>query len=345
MWVNMRPHTTQLYNRIAVPYMIGISGRENWIDQKRKMILVRPGVKTMIKVLPRIVETTSEFDNLRRKERQCKLSHETEGLESLTKYTRIGCEMECAMKRAMAVCKCIPWFYPNNFLKWPICDMFGGYCYDRIMSFDESYWSCKQQCRKDCHEIEYIIFENVLPMDFKKMCHESSFQHKQLKHNIQQHFAFHNYKTLVQNESIPDLETSYKNGSLCQDYLQRYVGFVNVYSPASYVILTNRDQAVVFYDKLGTVGGTFGLFIGMSLLSFGEVAIFLITIVYEIWLIFRYPDTSWKNWKEFVGLSYGERIIRNQNKVDVSVRIHNYKRLCNLHQRKYELVNIFYCRF
>ena len=57
MWVNMRPYTTQLYNPIAVPYVIGITGQNNLIDQKRNLILIRPGMETAIKVIPRIVQT------------------------------------------------------------------------------------------------------------------------------------------------------------------------------------------------------------------------------------------------------------------------------------------------
>ena len=47
--------------------------------------------------------------------------------------------------------------------------------------------------------------------------------------------------------------TSYTNGSLCQDYVRNHVGFVNVYSPAAYVLLTKRDKAVFFYDQIGTI--------------------------------------------------------------------------------------------
>ena len=289
MWLNMRPYTTQLYSRTAVPYVIGISDQKNLVDQKRKTILVHPGKETMIKIIPRIVETTSDFDTLKMNQRNCKLSYETDGLEYLTHYSRVGCEMECAMRKAMSICKCIPWHYPNNFKMYPICEMFAGYCFDRVMSGDTNYWNCKQQCRKDCHETKYIVIEDVLPINHKKICLEGSSMDKQIKHNFQQYFAFHNYKTLVQGEVIPDLAKSYTNGSLCEDYVKSYLGFVNVYGPTSHVILTKRDKAFFFYDQLGTVGGTFGLFIGMSLLSFVEIAMLLVSIGYQIWQIYMNP--------------------------------------------------------
>ena len=293
----MKPYVSHLYSSTAIKYNIGISGPRDSMDQQRNLIRIYPGQQTMIKVLPRLVETTKDFESLERKERNCKLSHETEGFEYLTKYSRRGCETECSIKRAISVCKCIPWYHPFDFKGYPICEMFGGYCFDQMMSDDTNYRGCKYQCKKDCHETEYIVIENVFPIDYKETCHHRSFQDEQFKHNFQQHFVFHNYKTLIHGGHIPDLAKSYDNGSLCEEYVKNYVGFVNVYSPAAFVILTKRDQAVFFYDKIGTIGGTFGLFIGMSLLSFAELAMLLVSLGYQTWQICRNPARFEENGK------------------------------------------------
>ena len=289
MWINMNPYTSQLYSSSSLKYTVGISGQSDFVDQKRNRITIRAGQQTMVKILPRPFETTKDFDSLELDERNCKLPHETNGFEYLTKYSRVGCETECAMKTAISVCKCIPWHLPNDFKINPICEMFGGYCFDQVIADERHYRDCKYQCLPNCHETEYIVIDNILPMDYKKTCHKGSFQDKQFKHNFQQHFAFHNYKTLVQGELIPDLAKSYENGSLCEEYMKNYVGFLNVYSPTSHVILTNRDKAVFFYDKIGTIGGTFGLFIGTSLISFAEIAMLLVSIGYQIWLFCLNP--------------------------------------------------------
>ena len=305
----MKPYISQLYGSTAQKYYIGISGPDDFIDQKRNAIRIRPGKKTMIKVLPRLVKTSKGFDSLEVKERGCKLSHETIGLEHLTKYSRIGCETDCAIKRAMSVCKCIPWYLPNDFKVYPLCEMFGGYCFDQMMDDDIIYRDCKYLCLKDCQETAYIVIDNIFPLDYKRICHYRSFQGQQFKRNFQQHFVFYNYQTLVQGGLIPDLVKSYENGSLCEEYVKNYVAFVDVYSPTSTVILTNRDKAVNFYIQLGTIGGTFGLFIGMSLLSFGEVAILLVSIGYQIWQICKNPA----RFEEGGKLSLNQFIVRSSN--------------------------------
>ena len=297
----MKPYTSQLYGSTALKYTVGISGPDDFIDQKRNVILIRPGQQTMVKVIPRLVRTTKDFKSLELKERNCKLSHETSEFEYLTKYSRLGCETECAIEIAISVCKCIPWHLPNDFNPkvqlFPTCEMFGGYCFDQVMSEENNYRYCKYRCLRDCDETEYIKIVNVFPIDYKEVCRKGSFQDKQFGHNFQQHFAFHNYKTLVQGGVIPDIAKSYENGSLCEEYVKNYVGFVNVYSPTAFVILTNRDKAVFVYDQIGTIGGTFGLFIGMSLLSFAEVAMLLVSIGYQTWQLCKNPERFVENGK------------------------------------------------
>ena len=72
------------------PYTIGITTKENLIDQKRKIIKLKPGTHVSIKLLAQIIETSEEFDNFDVKYRKCKLSHEMEGFQMVQNFTRSG---------------------------------------------------------------------------------------------------------------------------------------------------------------------------------------------------------------------------------------------------------------
>ena len=154
-----------------------------------------------------------------------------------------------------------------------------------------------------------------------KLGFEKSFLGLHFKRYFRKHFAFQTYKTLVEEGSIPDLATSYDNGSLCKDYITSYVAFVSVDSPTKKVILTKRDKSVFFYDKLGIVGGTFGLFVGMSLISFAEVAILLIEIFYQFYRYGKNPMefvdevSSWFNNKD---KCYNKKMNKLDNDIKVS---------------------------
>ena len=130
-----------------------------------------------------------------------------------------------------------------------------------------------------------------------------------LEYSFSKHFAFEAYETLVEGGSLPNLEASLSNGSLCQNYVQKYLAFVSISSPTGSVIKTVQDKRFTFFDQLGTVGGTLGLFTGMSVLSMIEVSIFafvllkciieeVINIFLNPWSIKRYFISKKKNKSE-----------------------------------------------
>ena len=136
-------------------------------------------------------------------------------------------------------------------------------------------------------------------LDVKGMCKLGSFMSEHLDYSFSKHFAFEAYETLVKGGSIPDLHKGLTNGTLCETYVKNYISFVSVSSPTGSIVRTIHDNRFTFNDKLGTVGGTLGLFTGMSILSIAEVFIFsfvlVASIIYELISFLRNPF-SILNW-------------------------------------------------
>ena len=282
MWINMKPYSPQATTPKGKKYTIGISDKRNHIDQHRNTITLRPGHQIRVKAVPRLFTTTTDFNELPQDQRKCKLPQEIEGLSFLKEYTRIGCETECALQKALSVCKCIPWYYPSNIKGLPMCEMFGGHCFEVMMSDERHYKTCKAQCLVDCYETAYIIFWSSTPIDLKSTCKPGGFHHYHFEKTFTKHFAFQAYKTLVEGGYVPDVRTSFNNGSLCQEYVQNYVSFVSVESPSTRIISTHKDRRIFFYTQLSTFGGTFALFVGMSVISFFEVAFLIFYLAQEL---------------------------------------------------------------
>ena len=155
-WVNMKPYTNQPFGPKYIPYTIGVSEKNTFIDQKTSLHKLFPGYQTTIYVIPKLLETTSDFNNFDIDVRGCKLPHETSGFKFLREYSQKGCELECAIRKATSLCQCLPWQYPNNFSSFPMCDMFGGHCFNHIVSSIRYYKTCKTECLEDCHKKEAI---------------------------------------------------------------------------------------------------------------------------------------------------------------------------------------------
>ena len=130
-------------------------------------------------------------------------------------------------------------------------------------------------------------------LDIGEMCKLGNFMSEHLEYSFSKHFAFEAYETLVKGGSIPDLEKGLTNGTLCKSYVKNYISFVSVSSPTTSIVRTIHDKRFTFFDQLGTVGGTLGLFTGMSVLSIFEVLIFsfvlLGSIIYDLMSFLRNP--------------------------------------------------------
>ena len=125
-------------------------------------------------------------------------------------------------------------------------------------------------------------WHTFFPLNLEEICQEGHIIYKHFEQTFQQHFAFESYKVLVERGSIPDLATSYANGSLCKDFVRNYVSFVSVESPSTSVMKSRREKRVSFNDQLGIIGGTFGLFTGLSLLGVIEVLLSLYSLIKSI---------------------------------------------------------------
>ena len=307
MWVNMKPYSIQFYNPIAVPYTVGITGIDDAIDQKRLVHQIIPGHHITINVFPQLVLSSADFNAYDLSTRQCKLKHEVEGLNFLNGYTRRGCELECAMKKAVAFCRCLPWNYPNNFTSVSMCDMFGAHCFDKIMSDEKFYKQCQNECMEDCEENAFSVWYTSFPLNLEEVCIEGNMIYEHINQTFQQHFAFESYKILVDGGSIPNLIASYVNGSLCRNFVRNYASFVSIQSPSTNIIKSRRERNVSFNDQLGKIGGIIGLFTGMSLLSLANIFLFFYTIIKSLAKDFVQIFSNYSKEGKYVSLKENEQ--------------------------------------
>ena len=276
----MRPHINLKANAMNnIPYNIKISTKADMIDQKRGLVELKPGYHVIIRVVPKIIETSEDFDKFSVITRGCKLPYETDGLNFVQNYSKVGCELECAFNHSLAVCKCLPWYYPNDFSGTPMCDMFGAKCSDMIMSDETHYKNCSDQCLEDCKGTSYVAFPSYVPINFEEICGQPLFValFAQLYNSYEQ---VDWYENITMGKPLNGIPPFYQNGSekFCEDYVHRYVSIVTIETPTSTVIKSRKVKAISFIEQLATVGGTLGLFSGVSILSMVEVVCFFLTL-------------------------------------------------------------------
>ena len=273
--VNMKPYVNSKKSLTPnVPYNLRISTKNNMIDQRRGSIELKPGYHTVVRVVPKVVETTEEFEKYDVTKRKCKLPYETDRFNMSKIYTKDGCELECAIDSALNICKCLPWYYPNNFTITPICDMFGGKCFDMIMSDERHYKKCNKTCLEDCKGTTYVSFPFKEEINIGNICREPLFNDFFKKLN-KRYENIHWFEHLTEGK----WEGNSDGIELCHDYVKKYISIVTIETPTSTVVKNIRDQAVTLPDWIILIGGFLGLFCGISILSIFEIIFFCLKII------------------------------------------------------------------
>ena len=289
MLLLLKPHVTLPYSDNSAEYSLGISTTINAIDQKMNVINLVPGLKTVVSVTPQLIETSEGFDDLDVFSRSCKLPHETYGLQLNKNYSRTICEHECSFMKATSICKCIPWFFRNESTSVPICDMFGGHCFNKVMSTREFYKVCSKDCLEDCNGLQLSWEKSFRPINIDKICRKGSVLHKYLSQTAKQHFSNDHYKRLITGDKnqFVYLDNIMRQGkisdhyeTLCKEFVAKYVAIVSVESPTDVITLISRDLSVTFMEKIGVLGGELGLFTGFSIVTILDI----LTIIYnKVW--------------------------------------------------------------
>ena len=272
----------------TTPYNVKISTKTDMIDQNRGSIELRPGYHLVIRVTPKVVDTNEDFEKFDVNTRACKLPHETNEGGFFQNYTKYGCELECALNHSLAICKCIPWYFPNDFKKIPMCDMFGSKCVDTFLSDETYYKDCSEQCLEACKSTSYAAIPSYLPINPEEICKQPNFLNifQELYQN-QRDFIRFDIMTIEKWRNFQKYAYSYGPGffETCKGYVKKYVAIVTIETPVDTVIKSKRIARITFNDQLAVVGGTLGLFTGISILSMVEVLCFCLTLTKRMCLI------------------------------------------------------------
>ena len=182
-----------------------------------------------------ITNISSNFANMKASKRNC---YPNVGRNRF--YSRTKCMMQKAIELAAKTCQCLPWFIMQNLtLQSAVCDPIGLNCFDNLtVNYLDS--NVNNECPQECVTTEYSTIYDEKGWNDRNIP-QDTFGEKWTKY-------------LEENNPMYYADSS-------GPYLHTMV-HVNFIRKNANVIL--KDARVTFSDMLGTIGGTFGVFIGLS---------------------------------------------------------------------------------
>lgn len=281
-------------------FILGLGTFTDLYELVNSGIKIFPGYKYKLQVYATQTVASQTFHTLDLNVRKCQYPYENPfGKKSLFQYySQKSCVFECKLRRCEKAMKCSPWFLPSVNDTLPLCDSFWTFAFQNYMQADHEA-DC-EICLPDCEEISFLTIEMKEKLDAKGICGDvQKRRHDETFFNIQQavrdkltrekvflwrlkgllrselDYFGPNWPNLLLNES-----TSLKKGSLeyqfaCEDVIKTDISLIDIEMMQNKMQRILKQHRVQFSDKLGTLGGTLGLFTGMSFIGIVEIVFLL----------------------------------------------------------------------
>ena len=190
-------------------------------------IEIKPGRHYIIGTEATILEFTKGFETLPPTQTNCN-GNQT--------YQQVNCYFNELIHSGANICNCIPWYLKNDNITTPVCIDKEFICFEESMNNLQLQNQVLKKCLPTCSYIKYksnVIKEEELD-----------------KNNLE-------YEE-VQADVV---------GSILEGFDGEYWSYVQINFADPHATVITQDAKVTFADKIGSIGGTFGVFLGLSFVS------------------------------------------------------------------------------
>ena len=235
-------------------------------DLDTVQIVVFPGKTYSISITPTLMAIDKAVKQLDIKFRDCMLKNDPHDLVLFRNYSYSSCIFECKMRRAVDICGCIPWDYPQLVENGTICHVHARHRFQEIMTKEVTPSLCN--CLPDCEYTKYNVKVTGRITTTNEICHNNPEKgiriapwHKMTGTPKVNEFQFvTQYVNLFALESIPQAAWIQSLGDvagqdliLCNWTLSQFA-LIRVYVAPSTVHVMTRRLRVTFTDQVANIG-------------------------------------------------------------------------------------------
>ena len=202
---------------------------------------------------------------------------------------------KCALYCSVQECQCIPWDMPRpDESETRICDYAGNQCFHKKMK-NITYQEESCRCVPRCDATHYSFhLESQLPIAVKDECEirARGFEYVFEKLNLDLE-TYQAIKNLLQNTSLTyqdwknifDTSNSFVLDLVerkCKEIFSKDIAIVQLKMEKDSYIKMKKSLKYNTTIKLGTIGGTIGLFTGFSFMALVEIAYWVLVTLKRI---------------------------------------------------------------
>ena len=208
-----------------------------------------PGRIIDLKISATVIDTTESFDAMNFNSRKC---------EKDMKNGEMNCISDAIIERAAQNCGCQPWYLSNP--KFKACDTLGMICYEKEFANGTKDTNLKGSCYESCKNVKYnlVVLENA-PIDKTLNVDKYGQEFRNFVFNPERLYSY------LELED-PELDGDFMERRLKRMQSER-MSIFHVNFEQSKVLTVIKDAKITLPDMIGNIGGTLGVFIGLSFLG------------------------------------------------------------------------------
>ena len=192
--------------------------------------------------------------------------------------------MECKLKKISMACKCYPWYIPRNSEdndKLPLCGRIGNQCFAKQLKryHDEARY-CKH-CKDDCTMVHFFSTLQREPFSTNQLERDILFNPEKSTGMLSNYLM--DPKRVFTDDLSRNITKFFYNFSsdeeLAKTRFQRDIAVLNFFFDTPIITLIQLELKTTMFDMISAVGGTLGLFTGISVITIAEIGWWIWTFV------------------------------------------------------------------
>ena len=184
--------------------------------------------------------------------------------------------MECKLKKISITCKCYPWYIPRNSgdkEKLPLCGRIGNQCFAKqLKRFHDEATYCKH-CKDDCTMVHFFSTLQREPFSTNQLERDMLFNPEKSTGMLS------NYLIDPERVFTDDLSRNItkffynlsSDEALARERFRRDIAVLNFFFDTPIITLIQLELKTTMFDMISAVGGTLGLFTGISVITIAEI--------------------------------------------------------------------------
>ncbi|XP_059093651.1 uncharacterized protein LOC131888743 [Tigriopus californicus] len=197
-------------------------------------------------------------------------------------YTQDNCLLECRLNKIALICQCAPWYL--NQTQFPACGLSGNECFrENLANYQDDLQDRTDcDCKNDCEGIHIFStmnrysYSDTTATDSDLWWDAKTKTGRLANYLLDPEHLFMDPWTKNLTKMMHDLDDS----ELATKRFREDISVLNFFFDTPIITRITQEMRITVFDQISAVGGTLGLFTGVSLITFAEVFYWLLRFIF-----------------------------------------------------------------